>query len=104
MRSLDRHLERVAQFGGAADMVDMAMGQPDFLDGHRGLLDRIQDLRTSPPGSMTTAFLVASHQMMVQFCSNSVTGTMIAPAFALVSVSSFLGHGLKHADFLHCAK
>jgi hypothetical protein len=34
---------------------------------------------------MTTAFLVASHQMMVQFCSNGVTGTMIAPAFALPS-------------------
>src|SRR6516162_9825234 len=44
-------------------------------------------LSTSPPGSITTAFLVASHQMIVQFCSNSVTGTMIAPAFALVSVS-----------------
>src|SRR5215475_12008227 len=34
---------------------------------------------------MTTAFLVASHQMRVQFCSNGVTGTMIAPAFALLS-------------------
>src|SRR5229473_1526934 len=42
---------------------------------------------TSPPGSITTAFLVASHQISVQFCSNSVTGIMIAPAFALVSVS-----------------
>src|ERR1700733_8044160 len=42
---------------------------------------------TSPPGSITTAFLVASHQIRVQFCSNSVPGTMIAPAFALVSVS-----------------
>ncbi len=37
---------------------------------------------------MTTAFLVGSCQMMVQFCSNSVTGTMIAPAFGLVSVWS----------------
>src|SRR5215471_12141731 len=35
---------------------------------------------------MTTAFLVASHQIRVQFCSNGVTGTMIAPAFALLSV------------------
>src|ERR1700721_2414873 len=42
---------------------------------------------TSPPGSITTAFLLASHHIRVQFCSNSVTGTMIAPAFALVSVS-----------------
>jgi hypothetical protein len=30
---------------------------------------------------------VASHQINVQFCSNKVTGTMIAPAFALVWVS-----------------
>jgi hypothetical protein len=29
--------------------------------------------------------------MMVQFCSNSVTGTMIAPAFAFVWVCSFMG-------------
>src|SRR3954447_10906353 len=41
---------------------------------------------TSPPGSITTAFLVASHHSKVQFCSNSVTGTMTAPALALVSV------------------
>ena len=45
---------------------------------------------TSPPGSITTAFLVGSCQMMVQFCSNSVTGTMIAPAFAWVSVCSVM--------------
>src|ERR1700730_15439256 len=43
---------------------------------------------TSPPGSITTAFLLGSCQMIVQFCSNSVTGTMIAPAFALVSAAS----------------
>src|SRR5437763_2738701 len=41
---------------------------------------------TSPPGSITTAFLLCSCQRIVQFCSNSVTGTMIAPALALVSV------------------
>jgi len=29
--------------------------------------------------------------MMVQFCSNSVTGTMIAPALALVWVLSSMG-------------
>src|SRR3984893_338115 len=43
-------------------------------------------LGTSPPGSITTAFLEGSSQIMVQFCSNSVTGTMIAPAFGWVSV------------------
>jgi hypothetical protein len=30
--------------------------------------------------------LLASHHSKVQFCSNSVTGMMTAPAFALVSV------------------
>src|ERR1700684_1401327 len=44
MRSLDRHLEPIAQLGGAADMIDMAMGQPDFLDIDIGLLDRGLDL------------------------------------------------------------
>src|SRR6202041_2850334 len=43
---------------------------------------------TSPPGSITTAFLVASHHSSVQFCSNSVTGMMTAPALALVSVAA----------------
>ncbi len=57
---------------------------------------------TSPPGSITTAFLLGSHQRMVQFCSNSVTGTMIAPAFALVSVLVWFPGSWQHnADFLH---
>src|SRR3954468_21260333 len=42
-------------------------------------------LGTSPPGSITTAFFEGSCQMMVQFCSNSVTGTIIAPALAWFS-------------------
>jgi hypothetical protein len=66
-------------------MVDMAVREPDLLDRDAGLLDRFQDFGTSPPGSITTAFLEGSCQMMVQFCSNSVTGTIIAPALALVS-------------------
>jgi hypothetical protein len=36
---------------------------------------------TSPPGSITAARLVASHQISVQFCSNGVTGMMAARAF-----------------------
>ena len=43
-------LQRVAQFGGAADMVDMAMGQPDLFDGHVGLLDRRLNLRNVAAG------------------------------------------------------
>ena len=50
MRALDLHLQRVAQVGGAADMVDMAMGQPDLLDRDAGLLDRRQDLGNVPAG------------------------------------------------------
>src|ERR1700759_5812613 len=44
-------------------------------------------LGTSPPGSITTAFLLGSCKRSVDFCSNKVTGTIIAPAFAWVSVS-----------------
>jgi len=29
--AFDRHFQRVAQLGGAADMVDMTVGQPDFF-------------------------------------------------------------------------
>src|SRR6185312_14200447 len=45
VRSLDRYLQRIAQLGRAADMVDMAMGQPDLLDSDTGPLDRLEDLR-----------------------------------------------------------
>ena len=85
-------------------MVDMAVGQPDLLDHDIGLLDRGLNLGTSPPGSITTAFLVASHQNRVQFCSNSVTGMMTAPAFALVSVCVICWSSPHNADFLRRAK
>ena len=41
MRAFDLHLQRVAQIGGAADMVDMAVREPDLLDRDAGLLDRL---------------------------------------------------------------
>src|SRR5882757_1196340 len=44
VRALDFDLQRIAQLGGAADMVDMAMRQPDLFDGDAGLLDRGLDL------------------------------------------------------------
>jgi hypothetical protein len=50
MRPDDRHLERVAQFGGPADMVDVTMGQPDLLHRDAGLFDRREDLRDVPAG------------------------------------------------------
>jgi hypothetical protein len=50
MRAFDLHLQRVAQIGGAADMVDMAVGEPDLLDRDAGLLDRLKDLGNVPAG------------------------------------------------------
>jgi len=68
MGSLDRHLETRLQGCGAGDVIDMAMGQPDLVDCDIGLSDRALDVRRSPPGSMTTPRLVASHHSRVQFC------------------------------------
>ena len=48
VRTLDLDLQRVAQIGGAADMVNMAVRQPDLLDRDAGLLDRLQDLGNVP--------------------------------------------------------
>ena len=50
MRTFDFDLQRVAQFRGAADMVDMAVRQPDLLDRDAGLLDRFHDLGNVPAG------------------------------------------------------
>ena len=50
MRALDLHLQRVAQIGGATDMVDMAVGEPDLLDRDAGLLDRLQNFGNVPAG------------------------------------------------------
>jgi hypothetical protein len=50
MRALDRHLQRVAQLGRAADMVDMAVGQPDLFHGDVGLLDRGLNFRNVAAG------------------------------------------------------
>src|SRR3954453_18025307 len=50
VRPLDRHSQRVAQFGGPADVIDMTMGEPDLLDVDAGLLDRGQDLRNVAAG------------------------------------------------------
>jgi hypothetical protein len=42
--TLDRHVaERLAQFVGAAGVIQMAMRQPDALDADAGLLDRGED-------------------------------------------------------------
>ena len=59
-------------------MVDVAMGQQDALDPHAELRDRLQDARTSPPGSITTAALARLLPQIVQFCWNGVTGTIAA--------------------------
>src|SRR3984893_5503360 len=43
VRADDVNLQRVPQLGGAADMIDMTMGEPDLFDGDAGLLDRCLD-------------------------------------------------------------
>ena len=44
VRPLDRHVAQpFAQFIGAAGMIQMAVGQPDALNRHAGLLDRPHD-------------------------------------------------------------
>src|SRR5438552_210118 len=45
VRAFDLHPERVAQFRSAADMIDMAVGDPDLLDRNTGLLDRLLNFR-----------------------------------------------------------
>ena len=45
MGSLDRHLETRLQVCGAGGVIDMAMGQPDLVDGDIGLSDRSLDVR-----------------------------------------------------------
>jgi len=50
VRAFDRHFQRVAQLGGAADMVDMTVGQPDFFHRHIGLRDRGLNFRNVPAG------------------------------------------------------
>src|ERR1700730_4337185 len=50
VRAFDRHLERVAQLGGAADMIDMAVGQPDLLHSDVRLLDRGLNFRNVAAG------------------------------------------------------
>src|SRR5258708_34929696 len=44
----------------------------------------------SPQGSITTPRCGASHQIRVQFCSNGVTGTMVARAFGAWRTSARL--------------
>ena len=48
-------------------LIDMAVGQPDFLTATPACLIA-RDVGKSPPGSITTAFLVASPHNNVQFC------------------------------------
>jgi len=40
VRADDLDLQRVAQIGGAADMIDVTMGEPDLFHGDARLLDR----------------------------------------------------------------
>jgi len=56
----------------------VAVGDPDLLE-RQALVGQARSRRsTSPPGSMTAAFLVFEHQTIVQFCCSGVTGAMTA--------------------------
>jgi len=90
MWALDRHLSASRSSAAPTTWSIWPWVTPDLFDAHAGLLDRRQD-----PGNVAAGIndegpcLVVSHQMMVQFCSNGVTGTMIAllspwPRFPLV--------------------
>ena len=58
-------------------MIDVAVGQQDFLRLDLELIDRRPDARQSPPGSTIAARLVAVHATIEQFCANGVTGTIV---------------------------
>ena len=86
------HLERIAQIGRAADVIDMTVREPDLLNRDIGLLDGSLDFRKIPTGIDHRSLLRGHvHKIRVQFCSKGVTGTINAPAFAWVSVLSSMG-------------
>ena len=43
MRTFDRDAELVRELGGAAGMIDMAVGEQDLLDRDPRLVDRLED-------------------------------------------------------------
>ena len=64
VRPFNRYAGPFGQRRNAAGVIDMTVGDKNL--GQAQL----------PPGSITTALRVFSHQKMVQFCSNGVTGTI----------------------------
>jgi hypothetical protein len=58
-------------------MIDMAVGDEDFLDRYAGLCSRLQPVE-SPPGSTKAPCIVSVHHSSVQFCCNGVTGMIAA--------------------------
>jgi hypothetical protein len=67
-------LQSLGQLARAAGVVDVR--EPDLAEREPQALDFCQQQVRSPPGSMTAAWPVASHQTMEQFCWKGVTGTV----------------------------
>ena len=69
MRAFDRHRQGFAELGGAAGMIEVAVGEQDLLGRHAVLLDGGLDTPESPPGSTTAPRLgrLQAHSSE-QFC------------------------------------
>jgi hypothetical protein len=74
VRADDGQLQLARQRAGAAGVVDVGMGQQDLRQRQLAGLDRRRMRGRSPPGSMTAACRVWSHQTRLQFCCEGVTG------------------------------
>ena len=107
MRALDRHLQRIAQFGRAADMVDMAVGQPDLLDGDAGLLDRLEDLRHVAAGvdhhGLLAGLVPDDGAVLLEQRHGDDDRAGLRLARIRLGVI-LLGHGAHNADFCCAAK
>ncbi len=103
MWPLDRHFQFIAQLRGAADVVNMAVRDPDLLDRHVRLLDCSQDLRNVSTGidNYSAARGVAPQQRAVLLewrdRDDDCTG------FG-VSIIGCVIHARHIADFFRCAK
>ena len=102
VRTHDLDLQRVAQIGGAADMIDMAMGQPDLFDRHVGLLDRGLNLVDVAAGvdhhGFFGGFAPDQRAVLLEQRDGNDEGAGFGFGFGL------LGHAPHNADFLQGAK
>lgn len=88
MRALDLDAKRIAEFGGTARVVDMAVGKED-LSIFAPLLAMASRMRgTSPPGSTMAPVMLSWSNTSEQFCWNGVTGMIMACSFVMAALHS----------------